>query len=208
MRVFDTDAGLNITPAPGSGYTSVGFSNGFSSATKLSIYMDKVVFEDTGNVGIGTYDPTEQLDVSGTARLRGIDAGSGTTVVADADGKLWKESSSRKYKTDIRDLPTQTEAVLDLQPVAFRWVTTGNEEIGLIAEDVAATLPELVLCDAGGQPDAVKYDKLSLYLLDVVKAQRAEITAQQSELAKLRARLEKIETLLGDNNAPRSGGVR
>jgi hypothetical protein len=150
--------------------------------------------------GVGLIDPTERLDVNGTARLRGIGTSTGTAVVADANGKLWKQSSSMRHKHNVADLPAAGDAVLALRPVAFEWNSTGEPDIGLIAEEVAATLPELVLCDAEGQPDAVKYDKLALYLLDVVRtqqgalvtlqcekdtemaAQRGEIAAQQAEI--------------------------
>ncbi|HVP09684.1 MAG TPA: tail fiber domain-containing protein [Phycisphaerae bacterium] len=187
---------------------------------------DRMRITSNGNVGIGLTDPSERLDTDGTARLRGIPAGSGTTVVADANGKLWKQSSSRRYKTDIRDLSPQTDAVLDLQPVAFRWQTTGNDEIGLIAEDVAETLPELVVYDAKGQPDAVKYDKLALYLLDVVKAQHEQIgtlqcekdaeiaaqfhklAAQDEEISELRTRLARIEELVATLADMKTGGAR
>ena len=49
-------------------------------------------------------------------RLRGIGSSTGTTVVADANGKLWKLSSSLRYKTHIADLPTGGDAVLGLRP--------------------------------------------------------------------------------------------
>jgi uncharacterized membrane protein len=226
MRMWDTDVGLSVGPVAGQGYIGLAFLNSDGGVSKLNFYSNKVVFPDTGNVGMGTNSPTEQLDVNGTARLRGIAVGGGAPVMADGNGKLWRGASSRRYKTDIRNLSLQTDAVLDLQPVAFRWQTTGDEEIGLIAEDVAETLPELVVCNADGQPDAVKYDKLALYLLDVVKTQRdalatlqcekdaqiaaqhAQVAAQQNELAELRARLEKIEAAIGGQAAQQTGGGR
>ncbi|HVP09686.1 MAG TPA: tail fiber domain-containing protein [Phycisphaerae bacterium] len=164
--------------------------------------------EETGSVGIGLVNPTEKLDVIGTARLRGIGSSTGTAVVADANGKLWKQSSSRRYKTDIHDLNTKSGNVLDLQPVSFRYRETGEPDIGLIAEDVNAKLKDLVLYDAEGRPDAVKYDRVALYLLDIVKSQREQIAAQHADLAKLRARLDKIERALDHQSNQPQGGVR
>lgn len=50
----------------------------------------------TGNVGIGLQPadlpPTQKLDVKGTARLRAMPFGSGTPVVADANGFSSRES--------------------------------------------------------------------------------------------------------------------
>ena len=141
----------------------------------------------SGNVGIGTTSPTEQLDVEGTARLRGIGSSSGTTVVADSNGKLWKSSSSRRYKTNIEQLDADTDAVLQLRPVRFQWKTTGQNDIGLIAEEVEQQLNDLVIYDNEGRPDAVKYDRVSLYLLAVVKDLKAENES-------LRQRLTSLET--------------
>jgi len=147
----------------------------------------------SGNVGLGVTNPSETLDTTGTIRLGGIAAGSGTTVVADANGKLWKSSSSLRYKHNVSDLPPATDTVLQLRPVSFEWDSTGESDFGLIAEQVATVCPDLVICDADGRPDAVKYDKVAVYLLGVVKEQRARLAAQQNELVELRARLEKIE---------------
>ncbi len=154
----------------------------------------------SGNVGAGVTDPSERLDSSGTARLRGIAAGSGTTVVADAGGKLWKSSSSRRYKHNVADLPAAADPVLDLRPVTFQWNSTGEPDIGLVAEDVATVLPDLVICDADGQPDAVKYDKIALYLLGVVKSQQQQIAAlrceKDAQTAAVQERNDKLEQRL------------
>ncbi|MEW6249686.1 MAG: tail fiber domain-containing protein [Planctomycetota bacterium] len=187
---------------------------------------DKLVFSRVGDQGIGTVlsltksptnqacagigvlAPTEALDVNGTARLRGIAATTGTAnVIADANGKLWKTGSSRRYKTAIRDLPLQPDAVLDLRPVAFQWKTTGAADIGLIAEEVAATLPELVVYDDVGRPDAVKYDKVALYLVSVIEGQQQKIADLAAQNGALATRLARLEAALAEL-AEQAGGAR
>ena len=128
--------------------------------------------------------------MQGTARLRLLRNGSGTPVVADGNGKLWKESSSRRYKTHITDLQSDPEAVLTLRPVRFQWKTTGQDEIGLIAEEVDEVASDLVIHDAQGRPEAVKYNKLSLYLLSVVRS-------QQEQIESLEERIESLERIAG-----------
>ena len=143
----------------------------------------------SGGVGIGTDSPTEKLDVDGTARLRGITTGgSGTIgVEVDANGVLWKVSpSSKRYKKNIRRLQIDPEEVLKLQTVRFEWKTTGKEDVGLIAEDVEEAVPDLVIYNGEGEPEAVKYDKVAIYLLEVVKAQEERISALEKEIAQLR----------------------
>jgi len=145
-----------------------------------------------GNVGIGTAGPSEKLDVDGTARLRGIAAGSGTTVVADGNGKLWKSSSSQRYKTNIEQLDADTDAVLQLRPVRFQWKTTGQNDIGLIAEEVEQQISDLVIYDNEGRPEAVKYDRVSLYLLTVVKELKAENESLKQRLTSLETTVQNL----------------
>jgi hypothetical protein len=140
-----------------------------------------------GNVGIGHTGPTEKLDVNGTARLRSMSTGTGTDVVVDANGVLLKKSSSIRYKQNIRKLDSNPDQILQLNPVRFDWKTTGEADIGLIAEEVEKAVPDLVIYDKEGKPDAVKYDKMTVYLLQVVKAQQEQIDV-------LKAKLEKLES--------------
>jgi hypothetical protein len=155
-------------------------------ALKTNEGTTRLFVHDNGNVGIGRTDPTEKLDVDGTARLRGIATGGTIAVMTDGNGKLYKQSSSRRYKTNIESLENQPGAVLSLRPVSFQWKETGEREIGLVAEEVAEVVKDLVVYDTEGRPEAVKYDKVSLYLLAVVKELK-------SENESLKRRLEAIE---------------
>jgi chaperonin cofactor prefoldin len=172
------------------GRITVGAESGFDAMVQNSSAAGIIVKNSSGNVGIGMTDPSEKLDVIGTARLRGITAGSGTTVVVDTNGKLWKQSSSKRYKTNIHNIEDDADKVLELRPVRFQWKTTGQEEIGLIAEEVEGIAEDLVIYDQEGKADAVKYDKVSLYLLKVVKDLK-------SENESLKQRLETLEKKVG-----------
>lgn len=157
----------------------------------------------SGNVGIGTMNPTETLDVNGTARIRRLNAGGGAAVVVDSDGRLWKQNSSRRYKQNIRPIETDPYKVLELNPVRFQWNTTGERDIGLIAEDVAQALDDLTLYDQNGKPDGVKYDKLALYLLTLVKLQQqkiAQLEEAQRENKLLVGRIEALEETVRQSN--------
>ncbi|MBU8934171.1 MAG: tail fiber domain-containing protein [candidate division Zixibacteria bacterium] len=156
-----------------------------------------------GGVGINLNDPTEDIDINGTARLRGIAAGAGQPVLVDGNGVLWKGSSSERYKDNIETLSIDAEAILKLRPVSFQW-KNGTDDIGLIAEEVATQIPELVFLDNEGRPEGVKYDKLAIYLLDVVselRSQNAQLRDSQTTTnAKLEQLTEMVEILLAQQD--------
>ena len=139
----------------------------------------------SGSVGIGITSPLDKLDVNGTARLRGMSSTSGTDVVVDGNGTLYRKSSSRRYKENIERLNSDPYSVFELTPVRFEWKTTGAKDIGLVAEDVVKSVPDLVILDNEGKPDAVKYDRLTLYLLELVKTQHEKISKLEKRIAEL-----------------------
>jgi hypothetical protein len=128
----------------------------------------------TGNLGVGATDPGQKLDVNGIVRIRSWGLTPTHDVQVNADGDLCKVSSSRRYKKNIRELESHPDKILDLKPVSFEWKTTSEQDIGLIAEDVHQLIPELVGYDKEGRPDAVRYELVSLYLLEAMKELRAE----------------------------------
>lgn len=147
-------------------------------------------------VGIGTVVPTEKLDVDGTARLRNMPQGGSANVWVDGTGVLHEVVSSRRYKKNIRELDVDPHQVLQLEPVRFQWKETGAEDIGLIAEDVDQVIPDLVIYDSDGRPNAVKYDRVAIYLLETVRQQQTLIEELKSELNELcQKKTAEIETL-------------
>lgn len=106
-----------------------------------------------------------------------------TTGVITAAG--FTVSSSRKLKKNITPLPLELiEHVLALEPVSYQFkknspVKPGEDDVGLIAEDVNEELPFLVSKDDNGNL-SVDYAKLSAYLLLVVKDLSARVKKLES----------------------------
>jgi hypothetical protein len=103
--------------------------------------------------------------------------GSGTTANAwinTSTGRINKIVSSRRYKKRIRRL-RDAWRVMQLRPVTFQDRSEAKADPdarrywGLIAEEVAEVLPELVTYDAKGRVESVMYDKVGVALLDVVR---------------------------------------
>jgi hypothetical protein len=111
-------------------------------------------------------------------------------------------ASSRRYKEDIRDLAEEAaEALLRLRPVTFRYrqpATDGAGQpprYGLIAEEVAELLPEVVARGAGGQVEGIDYQQFPALLLSALQHQHTVIEAQGQRLHALESRLATAEVV-------------
>lgn len=121
---------------------------------------------------------------------------SAVTVLIDAQGKLGTQVSSARYKEDIQPLGPELDAFHRLEPVSFRYkpeLARGDgREYGLIAEQVAAVMPELAVVDEDGRPANVRYQALApLLVADVqrLERERAALAVRVAELERLVASL-------------------
>lgn len=114
------------------------------------------------------------------------------------DGTNWSvcfTTSSARYKQDIETADLDPDAVLGIRPVTFRDISSVEKSgddapvnFGVIAEELHDLgLGDLLVTYKDGEPDAVKYDRIAVALLPVVKRQAAQI-------ADLTARLDALET--------------
>jgi trimeric autotransporter adhesin len=85
----------------------------------------------------------------------------------------------------------------------------GPLDYGLIAEEVAEVYPELVVRDAAGAPDTVRYQLLPVLLLNELQRQAAEIAELRRDQATLQAHLIRLtEALAGFTAFGSAGSVR
>jgi len=116
-------------------------------------------------------------------------------VFIDKNGQLGKLPSSARYKKDVADMRDASQGLYQLRPVTFRYKQDpqGQQQYGLIAEEVAKVYPELVTKGADGKVEAVQYHELIPMLLNEVQRQQQEIAtlkAQAQEVAELKAQNE------------------
>lgn len=109
-------------------------------------------------------------------------------VWVDGNHNFCRNTSSIRYKENVRPHAVNPDKVLQIEPVLYDRKKQSPEdspaknEYGLIAEDVHLLVPELVTFNEG-QVDGLRYDLLAVALLDVVKR-------QESRIADLTARLD------------------
>jgi hypothetical protein len=111
---------------------------------------------------------------------------SGNAVVVTSSGQLGVAAvSSERFKTAIAPMGTNSEKLQELRPVTFKLKSdaTGMRQYGLIAEEVAKVYPELVIRDASGRIDGVRYDELAPMLLNEVQKQQHKNAVQDEHIA-------------------------
>jgi hypothetical protein len=106
-------------------------------------------------------------------------------------------ASSERYKTAIAPMGTTTENLKQLRPVSFHLKSDPNGEVqyGLIAEEVAKVYPELVVRDAAGTVQGVRYDELAPMLLNEMQMQQQTIHAQDVKISGLEQQVAKVSDL-------------
>ena len=125
-----------------------------------------------GSVGIGTSSPAGKLEVAGGDLLIGGNlsgVGSAATVRIHLGGgspgpsnsgvaAAWNIHSSIRWKKDITEFTGALGIIKSLRPVRYTWKADGGKDIGFIAEEVRAVLPEIVLGDPKDTQYAIGLD--------------------------------------------------
>jgi len=140
-----------------------------------------VFVADGGNVGIHTTQPVHVFQVA---------QGTGP---AFADG--WSTYSSRRWKTNIHELHGALEKVQHLRGVSYDMKEGGQHQIGVIAEEVGAVVPEVVTWEKNGKDAAgVDYARLTALLIEATKEQQKLIQKQQKQLKVQQAKIANLTT--------------
>jgi len=134
------------------------------------------------------------------AGIREVTTGIADTlpVLIDSGGQLGTASSSRRFKDQIKPMESASEAILALKPVTFQYKSdaTNTPQFGLIAEEVAAVDPNLVVRDENGQIYAVRYEAVNVMLLNEFLKERKKVEEQQGRISELTFRVDRQEATI------------
>jgi Chaperone of endosialidase len=150
---------------------------------------------DIGNEGFAAEANTIRVGTQGTQTktfIAGI-SGAGVTGVAvkvNAAGQLGRAPSAARFKDEIKPMDKTSEAILALKPVTFRYKKEldpdGIPQFGLVAEDVAAVTPDLVVRDKDGEIYTVRYDAVNAMLLNEFLKEHRKVEEQQATITQLK----------------------
>jgi len=145
--------GSNIT---GSNNTLLGYNAGLLTGTLTNAtaiganaqvwQSNAIVLGGTNGVNGATSDTYVAIADSTPTNIFTIGQGHGKAL---ADG--WNTYSSRRWKTNIQTLPDALAKVEKLRGVTYDLKENGQHEIGVIAEEVGAVVPEIVTYEANGK---------------------------------------------------------
>ena len=101
-------------------------------------------------------------------------------------------SSDKRLKRDIKPLESSLDKVLGLKGVSYNWKTEeypdwgfgDGKQIGLIAQDVEAVIPELVSTDKNGYK-SVSYQRITAVLVEAIKELKAENQDLKEQLKRI-----------------------
>ena len=172
-EIADTDGDTQVQVEEGTDDDSIRFD---------TAGQERMLINSSGKVGIGV----STVNASATLEVNG-----------DVYATNMYLSSDARYKTNVQDLLQALETVLQLRGVKHNWTTakvngktfSPETTLGFIAQEVEQHLPELVRTDAQGYK-TVDYAKISVLLVEAVKAQQKQLNAQEK-------RLQRIENELG-----------
>ncbi|MBN1129285.1 MAG: tail fiber domain-containing protein [Chitinispirillaceae bacterium] len=155
----------------------------FAQSKSAIQFYDTTGASKTCNSDNNTASSSERLSISGNICASGSITGASTSCFSD-----------RRFKTKVKPLDSVIEKVKRLQGVSYLWDTVtypdrhfpGDEQIGLIAQEVETVFPQLVHTGSDGFK-SIFYDKLTAVLIEATRKQQEKIedlTAVVSDLKK------------------------
>jgi len=184
----------------GNGNTALGFGAGDNVRTANNVIC----------IGAGI-DGANVSNSCFIGSIFGQTSSGGAAVFINSSGKLGTITSSRRFKEEIQPMAQASEALFALKPVVFRYKKEiepqKTPQFGLVAEDVEAVNPDLVIRDKDGKVNTVRYEAINAMLLNeflkehrTVQELKQQISAlavtvkeQTAQIQKVSARIEASE---------------
>jgi len=146
------------------------------------------IYNNGGNVGIGTSNPTVKLEINGRIKSMGIN-----------------ELSDSRYKNNIVTLTNALENIEKLRGVTYDWRQNEfpnknfdqRHQIGLIAQEVELIYPELVYTDTDGFK-SVDYNKLVAVLIEGIKELQIEMQSLETKLMEQNTSIQNLQTSVNE----------
>jgi hypothetical protein len=101
-------------------------------------------------------------------------------------GGAWQNASDERLKENITDIPYGLAEVKQLQPKKYSMISGGEEQVGLIAQEVETIIPEIVTTSGEANMKSLSYGNLNAVLIKAIQE-------QQTIIDDLKSRIEALE---------------
>jgi hypothetical protein len=219
-----TGAGALNLNTTGDGNTAHGYSalaNNTTGATNTAVGANALLFVTTGSgnialgadagsaitanndvICIGAPGPASVSDACFIGHIFGTTSSGGTAVFINSDGRLGTQVSSKRFKEEIKPMERSSEALYALKPVTFRYKKEfdpqGILQFGLVAEDVEAVNPDLVVRDKEGKVNTVHYEVINAMLLNEFLKEHRKVEQQQASITELKSAAAKQDAIISE----------
>ena len=181
---------------------SIGFENialGHDAGFLITTGNNNIDIGNLGNAADFTTMRIGQLqNRTFIAGINGVSEGGTLSVVTiNSNGQLGTQlpmPSSRRFKKEIKPMDKVSEAILALKPVTFQYKSDDKRvpQFGLIAEEVAAVNPDLIVRDDKGEIYTVRYDAVNAMLLNEFLKEHRKVQEQGATIARLQKQIETL----------------
>jgi Chaperone of endosialidase len=196
----------------GGGNTAIGqnaLTNNSAGSDNTAIGQDAGSNETTGSsnvyIGAGMSGVAGENNACYIASIFGQTSTNGMPILINSNNKLGTTTSSKRFKEEIKPMGKNSEALLALKPVTFRYKRkidpAGTSQFGLVAEDVEKVNPDLVVRDKEGKPYSVRYDQVNAMLLNEFLKAHRKVQEQEATIAELKSGMKALTETVKDQAA-------
>lgn len=176
------------------------------SYTKAQIDSKVANPGDVTSAGVGTFNGGV---VSSDVKARTLSVGY-DSVYIDANNRMGKAPSARRFKTDVAPLVIDPALIDGLEPVQFRLIgaveVLGDDapvEVGFIAEQLDEVgLGQYVNRDEDGTPHGIAYDRLTVPLVATAQQLSRRVRDLDDRLRAIEDGLAEFADIPLDSDAP------
>jgi fructose/tagatose bisphosphate aldolase len=110
--------------------------------------------------------------------------------IAEGNITAYGSASDIRIKENIEIIPDSVEKVKSLRGVTFNYKKNGKRSTGLVAQELQKVLPEAVYETKDSAEDgedilAIRYGNVVGLLVEAIKEQQTQLTAQQEQINQL-----------------------
>ncbi len=174
---------------------------GSSNLTFATAIGAESVVVASNTVALGRSSGADRVRVYGPLGLNTLDTATSLHLCFNtATNNVANCTSSIRYKKNVEPMKSGMNLIRQFRPVTYNWKESNQPDLGLIAEEVAEIEPLLITRDNAGQVLGVKYDQLTLILINAMMEQQAHIEEQKKQLEKQQQQIDSLKGLVCQQN--------